>query len=96
MRKALNSRSPFHMDFFTVDLNEEYSALYGGVLESQTEFVRQSIFRILELYKNNKSFRPTSVVLVGHSMVGIFRCISSVNFCRNLTYFMNALNCRVV
>ncbi len=71
MRKALNSRSPFHMDFFTVDLNEEYSALYGGVLETQTEFVRQSIYRILDLYKNAKATKPESVVLVGHSMVNL-------------------------
>lgn len=71
MRKALNSRSPFHLDFFTVDLNEEYSALYGGVLEAQTEFVRQSIYRILDLYKNTKASKPQSVVLVGHSMSGL-------------------------
>lgn len=70
MRKALNSRSSFYMDFFSVDLNEEYSAIYGGALEPQTEFVRQSILRILELYKGNKgNNKPTSVVLVGHSMV---------------------------
>ncbi|XP_034242534.1 GPI inositol-deacylase [Thrips palmi] len=71
MRKALNSRSPFHLDFFTTDLNEEHSAVYGGALEPQTEFVRQSIYRILELYRGSKDKRPTSVVIVAHSMSGV-------------------------
>ncbi|XP_063230669.1 GPI inositol-deacylase isoform X2 [Bacillus rossius redtenbacheri] len=70
LRKAISARSPYHFDFFAVDLNEEYSALYGGVLEDQTEFVRLSIERVLQLYARAPS-PPKSVVLIGHSMGGM-------------------------
>jgi glycosylphosphatidylinositol deacylase len=68
LRKTLNSHAPFHFDYFTVDLNEEYSALFGGVLKEQREFVHHCLHRILELYRNNAN-KPTSVILIGHSMV---------------------------
>lgn len=72
MRKAMGDHNiKFHFDVFTVDLNEEYSALYGGVLEQQTEFVRQAIYRILDLYQGSTCQRPNNVVLVGHSMGGL-------------------------
>jgi glycosylphosphatidylinositol deacylase len=79
LRKTLNSHTPFHFDYFSVDLNEEYSALFGGVLLDQTDFVHHCLRRILELYENNTN-KPTSVVLIGHSMVCkltvlLFRCI---------------------
>jgi glycosylphosphatidylinositol deacylase len=68
LRKSLNSHAPFQFDYFTVDLNEEYSALFGGVLKDQREFVHHCLHRILELYRNNAN-KPTSVILIGHSMV---------------------------
>ncbi|KAJ9584662.1 hypothetical protein L9F63_020987, partial [Diploptera punctata] len=67
--KTLNSHAPFHFDYFTVDLNEEYSGLFGGVLFDQRDFVHHCIQRILQLYKYEK--RPTSVILIGHSMGGM-------------------------
>jgi glycosylphosphatidylinositol deacylase len=66
--KTLKSHAPFQFDYFTVDLNEEYSALFGGVLEDQREYVHHCLHRILELYRNNAN-KPTSVILIGHSMV---------------------------
>jgi hypothetical protein len=51
-----------------VDLNEELSALFGGVLKEQRDFVHRCLHRILALYQNNEN-KPTSVVLIGHSMV---------------------------
>ena len=51
-----------------MDLNEEYSALFGGVLKDQGDFVHQCLHSILALYHINEN-KPTSVILIGHSMV---------------------------
>ncbi|CAI7990560.1 GPI inositol-deacylase [Geodia barretti] len=59
-----------HFDFFTVDLNEEFSGLFGGVLLRQTQFVAASIRHILSLYPSSPS-RPSSVLIVAHSMGGV-------------------------
>jgi len=66
--KTYSSHTPFHFDYFAVDLNEEYSALFGGVLKEQRDFVHQCLHSILALYRNNEN-KPTSVILIGHSMV---------------------------
>lgn len=70
LRKALNTRTPFHFDYFTIDLNSEFSALYGPILFEQQEYILSAIDRVLELYKNSPS-KPTQVALVGHSVGGI-------------------------
>ncbi|XP_052740359.1 GPI inositol-deacylase isoform X2 [Bicyclus anynana] len=56
-----------------VNYNEELSGLYGGVLDSQTQFASACIKKILSLYKNNKYTKsvPTSIILIGHSMGGL-------------------------
>uniref|UniRef100_A0A1B0CWU5 GPI inositol-deacylase n=1 Tax=Lutzomyia longipalpis TaxID=7200 RepID=A0A1B0CWU5_LUTLO len=69
LRKGLDNNWAHHLDYFTVDLNEEYSALFGGVLEEQTEFVGQCIKEILNLYSRLPN-RPRSITIVGHSMGG--------------------------
>eukprot|EP00092_Neocalanus_flemingeri_P010254 GFUD01011050.1.p1 GENE.GFUD01011050.1~~GFUD01011050.1.p1 ORF type:complete len:1057 (+),score=343.38 GFUD01011050.1:48-3218(+) len=73
LRKAIDdSEFKVHFDYFTVDFGEEYSALYGGVLQDQVKFVSHSIERILQLYRGRKPGQgPTSVVLVGHSLGGL-------------------------
>ena len=68
LRKA--ERSRFHFNYFTVDLDESLSGVFGGVLREQTEFVRLCVARILWLYRE-ASNPPTSVILVGHSMGGL-------------------------
>jgi len=60
-------QSNVKFDFFTVDLNEEYSAVFGGVLQQQTEFVSQCIDTIIKTYEYD--YKPTSIILIGHSMV---------------------------
>lgn len=55
---------PGALDFYTVDLNEELSALYGPILDMQAAYVRQVIEHI-----QNAHQRP--VTLLGHSMGGI-------------------------
>ncbi|XP_037939249.1 GPI inositol-deacylase isoform X2 [Teleopsis dalmanni] len=69
IRKALDDGNNIHMDYFTVDFNDELSAIYGGYLEDQKLFLKICIKSVLALYKhldnNNKS-----VVLIGHSMGG--------------------------
>ncbi|XP_074647056.1 GPI inositol-deacylase-like isoform X2 [Tubulanus polymorphus] len=63
-------RSYSHFNYFSVDFNEAYSALYGAALSDQTEFLQHCIKHILQLYKKSKN-PPKSVVLVGHSMGGL-------------------------
>lgn len=54
-----------------IDLNDELSGLNGGVLQDQTNFLNDSIHRILTLYQSNKVIQPKSVILIGHSMGGV-------------------------
>ena len=70
LRKAENLRSKVHFNYFTADLDESLSGLFGGVLIEQTEFIRLCVTRILWLYKKIEN-PPTSVILVGHSMGGL-------------------------
>jgi GPI inositol-deacylase len=66
-RKGIDNDNWFpHLDFFTVDLNEEYAALFGGVLEDQTKFIEHCIRAILKLYRDP----PAKIVIVGHSIGG--------------------------
>jgi glycosylphosphatidylinositol deacylase len=53
------------LDYFSIDFNEELSALFGGVLGQQTEFVAYAIQKILSLYKTEKT-----IILVGNSIGG--------------------------
>ncbi|XP_045772052.1 GPI inositol-deacylase isoform X3 [Maniola jurtina] len=73
LRKALSQEYDYHFDYFTISYNEELSGLYGGVLQSQTQFASACVAKILSLYKNNKYTKtvPTSVILIGHSMGGL-------------------------
>ncbi|KAG0319318.1 GPI inositol deacylase [Dissophora globulifera] len=64
------------IDFFTLDFNEEFSALHGHSLLEQAQFLNDAIAYILSLYDDNRHTdpalpRPTSVLLFGHSMGGI-------------------------
>lgn len=71
LRKAIEeSKYKTHFDYFAANFVEEYSALYGGTLQDQADFVRQSIRIILGLYKGLDK-RPQSVILVGHSIGGL-------------------------
>lgn len=69
LRKGVDNDWIQHLDYFTVDLNGEYSGLFGGVLEEQTQYIIHCIRKILELYKKLQN-PPKSIVLVGHSMGG--------------------------
>ncbi|CAG8453307.1 11184_t:CDS:10 [Funneliformis mosseae] len=68
------------LDFFTVDFNEEFSALHGHSLNEQAEYLNDAIRYILSLYpltrKTQNTTRtphpdPTSVIIIGHSMGGV-------------------------
>ncbi|XP_072931942.1 GPI inositol-deacylase isoform X2 [Epargyreus clarus] len=73
LRKAVSKGYEYHFDYFTISYSEEYSGLYGGVLQRQTQFAAACISRILSLYKSNKYTKsvPTSVIVIGHSMGGL-------------------------
>ncbi|XP_076314920.1 GPI inositol-deacylase [Tachypleus tridentatus] len=66
LRMAESLRSPFHFNMFSVDLNEELSGIYGGVLNEQIQFVHECIQHIRKMYKKN-----VEIILVGHSMGGV-------------------------
>lgn len=61
------------LDFFTVDLNEEFSAFHGQLLLDQARYVNDAIAYILSLYAEDQPgiSRPASVLIIGHSMGGI-------------------------
>lgn len=65
--------------FLIVNYNEELSGLYGGVLLRQTRFAAACVSRILSLYKTNKYTKsvPTTVILIGHSMVSKYTLLVS-------------------
>lgn len=69
LRKGIDNDWFQHLDYFAVDLNEEYSALFGGVLEDQTQFIEHCIRAILKLYQKLPN-SPTQIVIVGHSIGG--------------------------
>ncbi|KAJ1785302.1 GPI inositol deacylase, partial [Coemansia sp. RSA 2399] len=76
-------RGQIGYDFFTVGLNEEFTALHGYSILEQAEFVNDAIRYILSLYPKTRAMHkisgsksaefalPTSVVVVGHSMGGV-------------------------
>ncbi|XP_023930190.1 GPI inositol-deacylase-like [Lingula anatina] len=70
LQKSNTREDNIHFNYFSVDLNEEMSGIYGGVLQDQTEFVHECIKAILKLYKSSTHI-PDSVVVVGHSMGGM-------------------------
>lgn len=55
-----------HLNYFSIDLNEELSAFIGDKLERQTRFLYHSIRRICDLYKHVPNIR---LILIGHSIV---------------------------
>jgi len=67
--KYIHKQGSNHFNVFTVDLNEERVAFYGGTLQEQTEFVYKCIKKIFSLYAGSN--RPKSVAIVAHSMGGI-------------------------
>lgn len=69
LRKGIDNDWFQHLDYFVVDLNEEYSALFGGVLEEQTHFIEHAIKAILKLYQRVE-YPPKKIVIIGHSIGG--------------------------
>ncbi|KAK4514962.1 uncharacterized protein ATC70_002569 [Mucor velutinosus] len=65
-----DGKSDRNIDYFTVDLNEELSALSGQTLLDQAEYMNQAVAKILSLYEHHPN-RPTSVLIIGHSMGGL-------------------------
>ncbi|KYR01814.1 hypothetical protein DLAC_01827 [Tieghemostelium lacteum] len=61
------------LDMFTVDFEEELSAFGGDLMYSETEYVNECIKVILNLYQTNSDleYKPTSIILVAHSMGGV-------------------------
>ncbi|WVO15285.1 trimethyllysine dioxygenase [Cryptococcus depauperatus] len=59
-------------DFFTVDFNEDFSALHAQTLRYQADYVCRCIRRIFLEYEHLEDHeRPSKVTLLGHSMGGV-------------------------
>ncbi|TYH52604.1 hypothetical protein ES332_D09G039800v1 [Gossypium tomentosum] len=78
------------LDWFSVDLEGEHSAMDGRILEEHTEYVVYAIHRILDQYKESHDAReregaaitgslPKSVILIGHSMGGFVARAATVH-----------------
>ncbi|TYJ51718.1 trimethyllysine dioxygenase [Cryptococcus floricola] len=68
---AVHSKSN-HIDFYTVDFNEEFSAFHAQTLREQSKFLQLSIERVLAEYGHlPEHSKPTQVTFVSHSMGGI-------------------------
>jgi hypothetical protein len=72
-RKHKYAKKNIKFHYFTISFNEELTALYGPLLEIQTNYVKICIKHILKLFGSvQPEFkRPKSVVLIGNSMGGI-------------------------
>ncbi|QLL31787.1 hypothetical protein HG536_0B06550 [Torulaspora globosa] len=63
-----------NLDFFAADFNEDFTAFHGRTMLDQAEYLNDAIRYILLFYAKADSYpyrRPTSVIVVGHSMGGI-------------------------
>lgn len=66
LRKAHeHPEAGIHLDYYTIDYDEELSALYGGYMYHQKSFLKHCIRTIASLYR-----QPSPIVLIGHSMGG--------------------------
>uniref|UniRef100_A0A8D8JES3 GPI inositol-deacylase n=1 Tax=Culex pipiens TaxID=7175 RepID=A0A8D8JES3_CULPI len=88
LRKGIDNGWRNHLDFFTVDFNEEYSGLYGGILNNQVEYVTICVRRILKLYERRVTV-PVSIVLIGHSLGG--KIAQAVASTYNLSSVINTI-----
>ncbi|KAH8240523.1 hypothetical protein KR038_002336 [Drosophila bunnanda] len=68
LRKAMSDDAGIRLDYYTIDFDEELSALYGGYLYRQLSYLKLCIRTILSIYED-RAEQP-SIVLIGHSMGG--------------------------
>uniref|UniRef100_A0A182P0S5 GPI inositol-deacylase n=1 Tax=Anopheles epiroticus TaxID=199890 RepID=A0A182P0S5_9DIPT len=68
LRKGLDNNWQAHLDYFSVDLNEELSGVYGGFLQDQTDFLDLCIQEIARLY--GPRGRSIRMIIIGHSIGG--------------------------
>uniref|UniRef100_A0A182T8C5 GPI inositol-deacylase n=1 Tax=Anopheles maculatus TaxID=74869 RepID=A0A182T8C5_9DIPT len=68
LRKGIDNNWQAHLDYFSVDLNEELSGVYGGFLQDQTEFLELCIQEIARLYGSRG--RSIRMFIIGHSVGG--------------------------
>jgi pimeloyl-ACP methyl ester carboxylesterase len=68
-----------HLDFFTLDFEDELSGVSGDLLLRQARAVNEALALILKLYqppsRGGDGHTPSTVMIVGHSMGGVVaRC----------------------
>ncbi|XP_037823045.1 GPI inositol-deacylase [Lucilia sericata] len=69
LRKGMDNERGIHLDYFTINYEEQLSGLYGGYLENQKQFLRLSILAVQNLYKKSSNIKK-QVIIIGHSMGG--------------------------
>ena len=52
-----------HFNYFTIDFNEEFSGLYGGVLYTQSDFVVAALEAIQQLYSEPKKVIQSKILI---------------------------------
>lgn len=70
LRMGEESHSSKHLNFFTINFNEELSGLFGPMLQQQTEFLYECIVAIKNLYQRELR-KDVHLILIGHSIVSI-------------------------
>ncbi|XP_068159062.1 LOW QUALITY PROTEIN: GPI inositol-deacylase [Drosophila tropicalis] len=68
LRKAMGSNAGIHLDYYTIDFDEELSAVYGGYLHRQHKFLKLCIRTIAKIYGSR--IEEPSIIIIGHSMGG--------------------------
>ncbi|KAM7350071.1 GPI inositol-deacylase [Cochliomyia hominivorax] len=69
LRKGMDNDRGIHLDYFTINYEEQLSGLYGGYLENQKQFLRLAILAVKRLYEKSSNINK-QVMLIGHSMGG--------------------------
>ncbi|KAJ3331537.1 GPI inositol deacylase [Blyttiomyces sp. JEL0837] len=59
------------LDFFTVEINDEFTAFDVSLILEQAEYVNGAIDHILSMYRGRSLVPPASVIIIAHSMGGI-------------------------
>lgn len=74
LHKATPFLDSLESSSFTADFNEDFSAFHAATLREQAKYLADAITYILSLYpddSSNYATKPTSVIIVAHSMGGI-------------------------
>lgn len=59
-----------HLDYFAVDFDGEFSALFGGYLQPQADYLMHCVHAIRALYDDDAEPKAPGLIVIAHSMGG--------------------------